>query len=219
MLAVEELTRLGGTVLLQRFIPGEREAVSLFYVDGQVHARFAQWAKRMQPPLGGTSVFRRSIAVPEDIGAQSERLVRAMNLEGYSEVEFRRDSAGKPYLMEINPRLSASVEVAVRAGVDFPHLIHQWALGVPVDRITRYRVGGWMRYLQGDFVTTVECLAQRGRPGVPPPARAMLDFAAAFFVPSGYDYFSWDDPRPGLEATRDFGRTVWRHLQRPFIAG
>src|SRR5262245_14242728 len=36
-LAVEGLTRRGGTVLMQRFLPGEREAVSLFYVNGQVH--------------------------------------------------------------------------------------------------------------------------------------------------------------------------------------
>ncbi len=47
----------------------------------------------MEPPLGGVSVFRKSIAVPQDIGDQAERLVRAINLEGYCEVEFRRDAA------------------------------------------------------------------------------------------------------------------------------
>src|SRR6185437_14305373 len=51
--------------------------------------------------------------------------------EGYSEVEFRYSASGVPYLMEVNPRLSASVEVAVRAGVDFPRLLYQWARGSP----------------------------------------------------------------------------------------
>jgi len=210
--AVEALTLLGGTVLVQQFLSGERESVSLLYADGEIYARFAQWARRMQPPLGGTSVYRQSIAVPQDIGEQAERLVRAIDLEGYCEVEFRRDAAGKACLMEINPRLSASVEVAVRAGVDFPYLLFQWASGERIDRIANYSTGGWMRYLQGDFLTTMQCVIQRGRPGVASPARAMLDFATAFFIPSGYDYFDWKDLHPGFTATRDFCRTVRRRL-------
>jgi predicted ATP-grasp superfamily ATP-dependent carboligase len=212
MAAVEELTRLGGVVLLQEFLTGEREAVSLLYAGGEIHARFAQWAKRMQPPLGGMSVFRKSIAVPHDLGDAAERLVRAIDLEGYSEVEFRRDAAGKPRLMEINARLSASVEVAVRAGVDFPHLLYQWASGERIARVTGYRVGSWMRFLRGDFVTTMEAVAQRGRPGVAPPLTALFDFAAAFFVPSGYDYFAWNDLAPGFTAARDFGRLAVRYV-------
>lgn len=212
--AVEELTRLGGVVLLQEFLTGEREAVSLMYAGGQIHARFAQWAKRMQPPLGGMSVFRKSIKVPRDLGDAAERLVRAIDLEGYSEVEFRRDAAGRPRLMEINARLSASVEVAVRAGVDFPHLLYQWASGERIARVTDYRVGRWMRFLRGDFVTTMESLAQRGRPGVSPPLTALVDFTTAFFVPSGYDYFAWNDPAPGWAAARDFGRLALRYLIR-----
>lgn len=212
--AVAELTRAGGAVLVQELLSGEREAVSLLYANGAVHARFAQWAKRMQPPLGGMSVFRKSIAVPADLGDCAERLVRAIDLEGYCEVEFRRDAAGRARLMEINPRLSASVEVAVRAGVDFPHLLYQWASGERIDRVAGYRVGCWMRYLRGDFVTTVEAVEQRGRPGVASPLAAVLDFAAAFFVPSGYDYFDWSDLGPGVTAAKDFGRLALRYVSR-----
>lgn len=212
--AVEGAVRLGGTALIQQFLSGRCEAVNFLYANGEVYARFAQWAKRMQPPLGGTSVWRQSIAVPEDIGAQAERLVRAANLEGYCEVEFRRDAEGKPYLMEINPRLSASIEVAVRAGVDFPHLIFQWASGEPIDRITHYRTGGWMRYLQGDLLTTLQTIPQRGRPGVTPPVRAMGDFLAAFFTPAHYDYVDLHDLKPAFSATVDFGRVVARSLRK-----
>jgi predicted ATP-grasp superfamily ATP-dependent carboligase len=172
----------------------------------------------MQPPLGGTSVWRQSIAVPDDIGEQAERLVRAANLEGYCEVEFRRDAAGKPYLMEINPRLSASIEVAVRAGVDFPHLIFQWASGEPIDRISSYRTGSWMRYLQGDFLTTLQTISQRGRPGVAPPVRAIGDFLAAFFIPAHYDYFDVHDLKPTMSATMDFGRVVARTVRKRFAS-
>ncbi|HEY7420132.1 MAG TPA: hypothetical protein VH593_33445, partial [Ktedonobacteraceae bacterium] len=65
--AVEALTLAGGSVLFQQFLSGRREAVSFLYADGEVYARFAQWAMRTHPQLGGTSVYRQSIAVPEDI--------------------------------------------------------------------------------------------------------------------------------------------------------
>jgi predicted ATP-grasp superfamily ATP-dependent carboligase len=204
--AVEALTASGGSTLFQKFLSGRREAISLLYAHSNVYARFAQWAKRTEPPLGGQSVWRQSIAIPPDIGEQAERLVREISLEGYSEVEFRRDHAGVPYLMEINPRLSASIEVAVRSGVDFPYLLYQWASGERIEKVERYRTGVWMRYLKGDIMTTIEALQQRGRPGVTPPVQAILDFWLAFFVPAGYDYLDWKDCIPAIKASIDFTR-------------
>ena len=204
--AVATVTRFGGAALIQQLLTGRREAVSFLYARGEVYARFAQWAMRTDPPLGGLSVLRQSIAVPPDIGPQAEALVREIDLEGYSEVEFRRDAAGVSYLMEINPRLSASVEVAVRAGVDFPTLLYQWASGAPIERVPCYRIGGWMRHLGGDIGTTLAALRERGRPGVTSPLRALLDFGIAFLKPMAYDYFTWSDPLPAIRAATDFTR-------------
>ena len=211
--AVERLTGRGRSVLFQQYLSGRREAVSLLYADNIFYARFAQWAKRTQPPLGGTSVLRQSIALPRDITEQAERLVQAIGLEGYSEIEFRRDAAGKAFLMEVNPRLSASVEVAVRAGVDFPYLLYQWANGDCIDHVEQYRVGGWMRYLGGDIVTTAQMVAQQGRPGVPSTPRAFYEFFTAFFLPGGYDYLDWRDPRPAWEATQTFASQMLYRIQ------
>ena len=210
--AVEAVTRFGEAALLQQLLTGRREAVSFLYAHGEVHARFAQWAKRTSPPLGGNSVLRQSIAIPADIGGHAESLVREINLEGYSEVEFRRDAAGVPFLMEINPRLSASVEVAVRAGVDFPYLVYQWASGEPIDRVTGYRTGGWIRDLGGDITTMIAALRQRGRPGITSPAQTLLQFGLSFLKPMAYDYLSWRDPLPAVRATTTFARGAVRGL-------
>ena len=212
--AVAELTLFRGITLFQQLLSGRREAISFLYANGEMYARFAQWAKRTRPPLGGESVLRQSIAVTPDIGDQAERLVREIHLEGYSEVEFRRDSAGVAYLMEINPRLSASVEIAVRSGVDFPYLLYQWASGGPIDKVERYRVGGWMRHLQGDLTATIAALQQRGRPGVTPPVQAVLGFGLSFFRPMGYDYVDWKDPLPAVKAATDFTRNSVRTAVR-----
>jgi predicted ATP-grasp superfamily ATP-dependent carboligase len=202
--AVAGLTRFRGRVLLQEYLPGRREAVSLFSSGGAIRARFAQWAQRTSPPIGGESVLRQSIALPDDLGWAAERLVGEIGLDGYAEVEFRRDAAGVPRLMEINPRLSASVELAVRSGVDFPALLYRWAIGDPIAEVKGYKVGAWMRYLRGDLMTTVAALRQRGRPGVAPPWRALLGFAASFLRPMSYDYLDWQDPSPALRAAANF---------------
>ncbi len=210
--AVRDLLQFGQAVLVQRLLTGRREAVSVLYADGEIYARFAQWALRTRPLLGGESVVRQSIPVPADIGRYAELLVRDLDLEGYAEVEFRRDEAGVPYLMEINPRLSASVEIAVRAGVDFPFLLYQWARGGPVDRVATYQTGGWMRHLGADIEVTIAAWQERGRPGVASPARALLGFGRSFLTPMGYDYFDWADPRPAVQAARGFMRASARRV-------
>ncbi len=209
--AVEELTRFGGTTLFQEFLPGRRESLSLFSAHGEVYARFAFWGKRTYPLLGGTYVLRQAIAFPPDTGEQAERLVREIGLEGYAQVEFRRDAVGKPYLMEINPRLNLAVAHAVNAGVDFPYLLYRWASGEQIESVESYRTGGWMRHLEGDIKATAAAVRQHGRPGVPSPARAILDFCLSFFMPMKYDYVDWRDLRPAWTATKGF---LTHHLQR-----
>ncbi len=208
--AVEELTYFGGTTLFQQYLSGRRESLTFLYANDTIYARFAQWGKRTQPQLGGQSVLGQSIAFPQDIGDQAERLVREIGLEGVSHIEFRRDGSGVPYLMEINPRLAASTELAVRSGVDFPYLLYQWASGEKIDRVTSYREGVWLRDVQNDLVATIEALKEPGRPGITPPVRALFDFSASFFMPTHYYFIDWKDPAPAWIAAKDFARYVSR---------
>ncbi len=203
--AVEELVRFGGTVLFQEFLSGRRESISFLYAHGQVYARYAQWHTHIS---GGQSSLRRSIAIPPDVGDLAERLIREIELEGCSEVEFRRDGTGNAYLMEINPRLWASTEHAVRSGIDFPYLLYQWASGDKIDRVKSYRVGVWSRFLRGDITATRAALRQRGRPGVASPARLICEFCFAFFVPMKYDYVDWRDLLPAWKATTSYFREI-----------
>ena len=212
--AVEKLTRFGGTTLFQQFLSGRRESLTFLYANGEFYARFAQWGKRVNPPLGGASALGESIALPPDITDQAERLVREIDLEGVSHIEFRRDSTGVAYLMEINPRLALSTELAVRSGVDFPYLLYQWASGERINRVTSYREGVWLRHLGADIATTVAALEQRGRPGVSPPAKALFDFGVSFFRPTHYYYVDWKDPLPAWTATTGFVRALPRLVRK-----
>ena len=93
--------------------------------------------------------------------------------------------------------------IAVRCGVDFPYLVFQWASGRPIDAIDGYRVGAWMRYLKGDLMTTIAAVRERGKPGITPPVRTVVDFALSCFRPiwrtttsTGAIRFPPSEPRP-----------------------
>jgi predicted ATP-grasp superfamily ATP-dependent carboligase len=210
----------GGSLVVQELLSGRREAVSLLIADGVVRARFAQVAHRMYPLLGGSSVVRESIALPSDLTEAADALASAARLDGYAEVEFRRDAAGRPRLMEINPRLSASVEVAVRAGVDFPRLLYGWAATGAAPAVGRYRVGVRMRWLGGDIRWLRDALTSRGRPEAPPARRAVADFVVDSLRPAAYDYVSLSDPRPVARAATGFvAKAIERRGGRRACAG
>ena len=218
--AAGEVLSLGGHVLVQPWLPGRREAVMTMRANGRLCAQFAQVAHRMTPPLGGTSVLRESIPLPEDIGRASRALVDAMGLDGVAEVEFRRDAAGRPLLMEINPRLSASVLVAVRSGVDLPTMLWRWAAGEPVQQVPSYRTGVRVRWLGGEIDWLRETLHSQGRPDVPTPRRAAAMLLRDTVRPSGYDYVDLRDPVPAAVAASDLvgdlARAAGRRVRPPW---
>jgi predicted ATP-grasp superfamily ATP-dependent carboligase len=202
----------GGQAVAQEFLPGWREAVSIFYANGQILARFAQRSYREFPVLGGVSTLCESIAPAPELVEPAERLVRAIGLEGCSMVEFRRDRAGKPILMEINARPAGSLALAVRCGVNFPQLLYNWVMGRPLQPVESYRVGKRLRWLSGDIWNLNQVIDHQGQPDVPPSGRAIRTFFTDFALrPSKLDYVSVRDMRPALI---EFRHVVIRPLLR-----
>jgi predicted ATP-grasp superfamily ATP-dependent carboligase len=189
----------GGRALLQPFLPGHREAVSVFYVDGRVRARMAQRSYREWPVLGGASVLCETIPLLPDITSAAERLVSAIDLEGCSMVEFRRDRDGRPVLMEINPRIGGSLALALAAGVNFPKLLYDWKINASVHEISDYQVGKRLRWLAGDIWNLKCSFEMQGHPDIPTPLRATRRFLSDFLHPGiTLDGFDSKDPRPAL---------------------
>jgi predicted ATP-grasp superfamily ATP-dependent carboligase len=211
--AVAETLAAGAGALVQQWLPGRREAVHLLYARGQFWASACVAAFRTAPALGGDSIMRVTIPPLADVVAAAEKLVRAMDLEGYSEVEFRRDAHGRPVLMEVNPRLSASVETVTRAGVDFPVLLHDWARGAPLRRVEHYRAGVRLRWVGGELRWLHEVWRHPGRPDVPALPRAVGNLLADTLRPSAYDLVDLRDLRPAVrKVTKAVRRS--RHASR-----
>jgi predicted ATP-grasp superfamily ATP-dependent carboligase len=198
----KQFLETGAGVLAQEWVPGRREGVTLFIAGDDVLAACGHVAHRTTPPLGGASVVRESIEVPGDTLDAAVRLAKAIGLQGVCEVEFRRDAANRPLLMEINARLAGTIENAVRAGVDFPLMIWCWATGLDVVPVTGYRSGTRTRWLHGDVRWLWQNWHRSGRPDGMSHIRSVYTFISEFGKSRHYDYFDCHDPIPFLAELR-----------------
>jgi predicted ATP-grasp superfamily ATP-dependent carboligase len=205
----------GAGVLAQEWVSGRREGVTLFMIDGDVQASFAHLEHRTSPALGGASVLRESVPLPDDIYASSVRLVTALGLQGLCEVEFRRDADNRPLLMEINARLAGPIETALHSGVNFPLMVWQWASGLPVDRVEGYETGFRMRWLRGDMRWLRDNYRRAGRPDSMSRTRALWTFATEFVRTSHYDCLDRRDLGPVMAELRTTAVAMRNRSRRP----
>ncbi len=122
-----------GALLVQSRIPPGGDAVGvslLFDGGGRCCAAFAHKRLREYPVRGGPSTDRESIALPEPLLADSRRMLEHLGWRGVAMCEWKHDPrSGRYQLLEINPRFWGSLELAVRAGVNFPVLYAEAASG------------------------------------------------------------------------------------------
>jgi carbamoyl-phosphate synthase large subunit len=203
----------GAAILAQEFVPGRREGVTLFIVDGEVMASCGHVEHRTTPALGGASVMRESIVTPPDVNTAAVRLAKAIGLEGVCEVEFRRAADGRPLLMEINPRLPGTIGTSIRSGVDFPLLIWQQATGQPITRIETHRSGVRTRWLHGDLRWLRDNQKRAGRPDSVSRALGIWTFVSEFARTRHYDYFDWRDIRPSIAEMRYSAAVIRKSLR------
>lgn len=211
--AVEQAQRflVGGSFLAQEWACGRRETVTLLLVDGKVLVRCAHAVYRTSPALGGVSVLRESIPMPEDIYAASVDLATTIGIQGPCEVEFRRDARHRPLLMEVNARLAGSIYTPIHSGVDFPLMTWQWATGRPIDHVTGYRTGVRTRWLNGDLRWLWDNHRRAGRPDSVSRIGGVWTFAADFARTRHYDNLAWRDLGP----FRAELRTIAAAIRRP----
>lgn len=147
--AVESVTRRYGPVIVQEYIPSDEGGACvslLFDKQSDPVASFTHRRLREYPVTGGPSTLRIS-ARNAEIEEYARRILTTMQWYGIASVEFRRDSRdGRYRFLEINPRFWGSLNLAIKAGVNFPLLLYRLARGEPIGP-TAYRIGVRSRWL------------------------------------------------------------------------
>jgi predicted ATP-grasp superfamily ATP-dependent carboligase len=200
-----ELPPIGWPVLVQRRIIGPGMGVFLLLKSGEPLACFGHRRVLEKPPAGGVSVCSESIELPPDLLDRSIALLRRFEWEGVAMVEYKLDArSGTPYLMEVNGRFWGSLQLAVDAGVNFPRLLVEAALGIQGLPVRTWTSGLRCRWRMGE----VDHLLARLRRSptalsLPPDAPSLATAFKHALVPAwGHrergEVFRWNDPWPGV---------------------
>jgi len=119
---------LGIGTLVQELIPGPETGgvnYNVYVVDGDPVVDFTSRKVRLAPRDFGYPCAVVSGHVDEVV-EPGRRIVRQMGIEGFANVEFKRDERdGRYKLMEVNGRPNMSGALAVRCGVDFPLMTYR----------------------------------------------------------------------------------------------
>jgi carbamoyl-phosphate synthase large subunit len=151
----EELLRLEPSpdFLVQDYLPGEEYSVDVLAdVTGHVVAAVPRVRERVD---SGVSVAGRTVhdAELERLGAG---VAAATGLTYVANVQFRRDTGGRPALLEVNPRFPGAMPLTVASGVDMPLMALDALRGRPLPTHADFRETAMVRYLEERFVALGE---------------------------------------------------------------
>lgn len=152
---LERTTNEYGEMLIQEYIPQtdiQYKCEVFIDRDGSVKSAVVFDKTRWYPIDGGSTCCSATVE-RSDIIETSVKLLKAIGWRGYGDVDLiqdPRDNTAK--VMEINPRITASVKVCFDAGVDFARQIIEFETGRSVTEYPTYEKGRYLRYFHTDFL-------------------------------------------------------------------
>lgn len=112
-------------MMLVEYMPGNEYTVDLLADNGKVLYMVGR-----ENVVSLMSIAQRSIVARINSAYEMcEEIVRLLNYTGNIGFDFMKNAIGEPILMDINPRLTATVSVIAAAGVNLPYLRIKQLLG------------------------------------------------------------------------------------------
>jgi predicted ATP-grasp superfamily ATP-dependent carboligase len=144
-----------GECHIQEYVPagGPQYKADLFLDANQELKGAIVYSKlRYFPIHGGSSVVNRTVRQPQII-EYAYRLLKAIGWRGFADFDFITDPRdGTPKVMEINPRIPACFRITLAAGIDFPYMIAQFAMGEEIPNTDGYELDVYLRHLPLDIL-------------------------------------------------------------------
>lgn len=112
-------------MMLVEYMPGNEYTVDLLADHGRVLYEVGR-----DNVVSLMSIAQESIITKIDSAYEiSKAVVEALHMDGNIGFDFMRDARGNPVLMDINPRITATVSAIAAAGVNLPYLRVKQLLG------------------------------------------------------------------------------------------
>jgi carbamoyl-phosphate synthase large subunit len=157
VMSAEELKNLAPSAdfIVQEYLPGEEYSIDVLADnDGRVVAGVPRVRARVD---SGVSVAGRTLhdRELEQFGAA---VATAVGLTFIANVQVRRDVAGRPALLEVNPRAPGSLSLTVASGVDMPRMALDAMRGHPLPEHAEFCEKAMVRFLDERFLDLSEII-------------------------------------------------------------
>jgi carbamoyl-phosphate synthase large subunit len=140
-------------LIVQEFLPGEEYSVDVLAdADGRVIASVPRLRARVD---SGVSVGGLTVHDPE-VEWFGRAVARATGVTFVANVQCRRDQAGSPALLEVNPRMPGTLGLTIASGVDMPRLALAALLGKPLPEQLDFCERAVVRFLDERFLDPAE---------------------------------------------------------------
>ncbi len=142
-------------LIVQEFLPGAEYSIDVL-ADCRGHVIAAVPRIRVRVD-SGVSIAGRTVHDAE-LEKFGHDVARATGLTYVANVQCRRDRAGCPALLEVNPRMPGTLPLTIASGVDMPRLALDALLGRPVPAHVGFREVAVVRFLDERFVELADVL-------------------------------------------------------------
>lgn len=199
---------MGHVPIVQEYVRGTEYCLRAICRDGEPLATSQKRLVRGYKYPRGPSIYHEAVDLPrlEEAGLA---LLAELDWHGVASVGFIRDDAGAFKLLEVNPRLWASLPMDVHAGVDYPYYFWRLALGDERVPARTYRPGVASHLLRGELVHLHSVLFE-DYPMVPRPSAAgtVAAILGSLVSHPRFDYLSLSDPGPFVRDLVNAARPV-----------
>lgn len=184
--------------------------------NGRILQAF-QYRRVHEPPSGGGSSYRASMAVARDIRLACSRLVEAVNFSGVAMFEFRYNMITSGWiLIEVNGRFWGGLPLAVAAGSDFPYRLFRLFVYGEEGGQDVYKTDFYARNLINDLYCYFHEMSDLQDKSLWERARFLLhrigEIRHLIVGAEAIDTFVRDDPRPGFRELKNFFSYMYGRL-------
>jgi len=151
-----------GRALVQPFLPGPIGSLAGVFWEGEMVAAVQSRGDRIWPPDCGSMTWAVTVPLDADLCSRVAALLRAVGWNGLFQLDFV-DSAGTPFLIDLNPRLYTSLGITTHAGVNLPAIWVDLLLGAAPPPRRGYRVGAGYRHEEDDIRALASMFAHGNR--------------------------------------------------------
>lgn len=188
-----------GACLIQEYIPQtDLQYKCEIFIDrnGAMKSAVVFAKARWYPVNGGSSTLNVTVDRP-DIIESCHRLLDVIGWRGYADIDLIQDPRDRiAKIIEINPRITGSVKICFKAGVNFARQIVEDFIGDEVTSMEHYKKGVYLRYLQKDILWLIKS-----------PERFSSNPSWFNFHNSCDQIWDWRDPLPFIVSSLEgFGK-------------